>query len=105
MTLKYRALCLLKNARRWVKDYEKIAANTKLQNEIRQRKKLEHEILRVGEREQRRIGQDLHDTLCQELTAAAFLLQSMANRAAADARQTALFSEEHVCGRNPRKSE
>ncbi len=69
---------------------ELVAANTELQNEISQRKKLEQEILRVSEREKRRIGQDLHDTLCQELTAAAFLLQSMANKTPAE---SAAFSE------------
>ena len=51
-------------------------ANRKLQTEIERRVKLEQEILQISEREQRRIGQDLHDSLCQELTAAAFFLQS-----------------------------
>lgn len=32
-------------------------------------RELEHEIVRVSEREQRRIGQDLHDGLCQHLAA------------------------------------
>lgn len=56
------------------------AANESLQREMEQRVRLEREILSVSERERRRIGQDLHDTLCQELAAAAFLLQSMANK-------------------------
>ena len=42
--------------------------------------KLEQEILQVSEREKRRIGQDLHDSLCQELAAAAFFLQSTARK-------------------------
>jgi PAS domain S-box-containing protein len=54
------------------------ATNRKLQAEIERRLKLEQEILQISEREQRRIGQDLHDTLCQELTAAAFFLKSTA---------------------------
>ncbi len=33
---------------------------------------LEHEIARVSEREQRRIGQDLHDSVCQSLAAIQF---------------------------------
>ena len=56
------------------------AANRKLQKEIAQRVKLEQEILEVSEREQRRIGQDLHDSLCQELAAAAFFLRSTAKK-------------------------
>ena len=35
--------------------------------DITERKRLEQEILAVSEREQRRIGQDLHDDLCQRL--------------------------------------
>ena len=56
------------------------AANRKLQKEIAQRVKLEQEILEVSEREQRRIGQDLHDSLCQDLAAAAFFLRSTAKK-------------------------
>src|SRR5262249_33020592 len=36
---------------------------------IQQNRELEHEIVRVSEREQRRIGQDLHDSICQNLAA------------------------------------
>jgi signal transduction histidine kinase len=39
---------------------------------------LEREILEVTERERAAISQDLHDSLCQELTATAFLLKSRA---------------------------
>lgn len=42
-----------------------------LNAEMRARELLEAEILSVSEREQRRIGHDLHDTLCQHLTATA----------------------------------
>ena len=35
--------------------------------DITERKRLEQEILAVSEREQRRIGEDLHDDLCQRL--------------------------------------
>ena len=35
--------------------------------DITERKRLEREILEISEREQRRIGQDLHDGLCQHL--------------------------------------
>lgn len=40
--------------------------------EIAERERLEDEILNVAEREQQRIGRDLHDGLGQQLTAAAF---------------------------------
>jgi signal transduction histidine kinase len=41
---------------------------------------LEGEILEISDREQRRIGQELHDSLCQHLTAVAFMSRSMAER-------------------------
>jgi two-component system, LuxR family, sensor kinase FixL len=45
--------------------------------DISERKQLEREILEASEREQRKIGHDLHDGLCQELAGIAFLVQSM----------------------------
>ncbi len=41
---------------------------------------LEGEILAISDREQRRIGQDLHDSLCQHLTAIAYMARSVALR-------------------------
>lgn len=41
---------------------------------------LEGEILEISDREQRRLGQDLHDSLCQHLTAIAFMARSVAMR-------------------------
>ena len=43
--------------------------------EITERKQLEQEILEVSSREQRRIGQDLHDGLCQQLAGIELLAQ------------------------------
>jgi PAS domain S-box-containing protein len=54
------------------------SANQLLQEEAKRRRNLEAEILLISEREKRRFGQDLHDSLCQELAATAFLLQSKA---------------------------
>ena len=54
------------------------AMNETLEQEMTQRHKLEREILQVTERERANISQDLHDSLCQELTATAFLLKSQA---------------------------
>ena len=42
-----------------------------LTNEMQERARLEKEILEISEREQRRIGHDLHDSICQHLTATA----------------------------------
>jgi signal transduction histidine kinase len=55
-------------------------ANTGLKSEIARRKGLEGEILAVSDREQQRLGQELHDGLCQHLTAVAFMARSMALR-------------------------
>ena len=55
-------------------------ANTELKSEIERRKGLEGEILAVSDREQQRLGQELHDGLCQHLTAVAFMTRSMALR-------------------------
>jgi signal transduction histidine kinase len=41
--------------------------------DITRRKQLEREILEISNREQRRIGQDLHDSLCQHLAGIGFM--------------------------------
>lgn len=46
-----------------------------LSSEIQERTRLEKEILEISEREQRKIGHDLHDNLGQHLTATAFASQ------------------------------
>lgn len=51
-----------------------------LTDEMKERERLEEEILRVSEREQRRIGHDLHDSLCQHLTGTAFAAQALGER-------------------------
>jgi PAS domain S-box-containing protein len=45
--------------------------------DISRRKRLEKEILEIREREQRRIGHDLHDDLCQQLASIEFLSQAL----------------------------
>lgn len=47
--------------------------------DITRRVELEHDILRAVENEQRRIGRDLHDDLCQQLSGLEFLSQTLAN--------------------------
>ena len=46
--------------------------NGQLLNQIRERQQLEALVLNISEREQQRIGQDLHDGLCQQLTGIKF---------------------------------
>ena len=50
-------------------------ANEALRAENAERRRLEFDILRVSELEQRRIGRDLHDGLCQELAGIAYLFE------------------------------
>ena len=49
--------------------------------DVTERQSLEREILEVSNREQQRIGSDLHDGLGQELTGVALLLRGLANKA------------------------
>jgi PAS domain S-box-containing protein len=55
-------------------------ANQELQSEIKRRKGLEGQILEISDREQERLGQELHDGLCQQLTAIGFLARATALR-------------------------
>ena len=55
-------------------------ANKAMKDEIARRKGLEGEILEISDREQQRLGQELHDGLCQHLTAVAFMARSVAIR-------------------------
>ena len=55
-------------------------AVTKLEAEIQNRQRLELEILEISEREQSRLGQDLHDGLGQELSGIAMLSEVLAKR-------------------------
>jgi signal transduction histidine kinase len=56
--------------------------NKQLLKEIEGRKSLEKEILNVSEREQRRIGQELHDSLGQQLTGIAFMIKVLERKLA-----------------------
>jgi signal transduction histidine kinase len=53
-----------------------------LTREIAERERLERDLLAVSEREQRRIGQDLHDGLCQHLTGTALAGHVLAEKLA-----------------------
>ena len=57
--------------------------------DITELKRLEKEVIEISENEQRRIGQDLHDGLGQELTGLAFLSQNVGRKLAEDDRPEA----------------
>ena len=48
--------------------------------DISDRKRLEQEMLQISEQEQQRIGQDIHDDLCQQLAAISCLVQAAQQR-------------------------
>lgn len=52
-------------------------ANAKLRASISERKRLEHELLEITERERRRIGLDLHDDLGQKLSGIALMTKGL----------------------------
>jgi PAS domain S-box-containing protein len=56
---------------------------TGIVRDISERKRLEREILEIGDREKRRISQDLHDSLGQLLTGIGFRCKSLENKLAA----------------------
>jgi PAS domain S-box-containing protein len=58
------------------------------------RRQLEKEVLEVSNREQQRIGNDLHDGLGQELTGIALLLRGLENRALREAPELSSSIEE-----------
>ena len=51
--------------------------NAKLQTAITERKRLEHELLEITEKERRRIGLDLHDDLGQKLSGIALMTKGL----------------------------
>jgi len=51
-----------------------------LASELAERKRLENEIIVISEREQHRIGRDIHDSLCQHLTGTALAEQFLVEK-------------------------
>ena len=68
-------------------------ANAKLETAIAERKRLEHELLDITEKERRRIGLDLHDDLGQKLSGIALMTKGLelklAKQKAAEAQEAA----------------
>ena len=69
---------------------------TALTEEMFERDRLEKEVLEISEREQRRIGYDLHDGLGQHLTATALAGQVLGNRLAERAQNGEAAAAERV---------
>jgi len=64
-------------------------ANASLSEEIKERARLEQELLDAGERERQRLGRDLHDDLGQLLTGIGFLSGAVERKLSAQARPEA----------------
>ena len=67
-------------------------------HDLTERKKLEAEILHTAAEEQRRIGQDLHDGVGQEVTGLGYLAQSLAETLSQDAPRQAELARKIVDG-------
>ena len=66
-------------------------ANEELRQEMCLRLQTEHEILQISEREQRRIGHDLHDGICQELAGISFSLEGIVRKISAQRPERSLL--------------
>jgi signal transduction histidine kinase len=54
--------------------------NDQLQKQIEDRKRLERELLSIIEQERKRTGQELHDSIGQQLTGIAFMMESLGEK-------------------------
>jgi signal transduction histidine kinase len=59
---------------------QRMAAQRKMEDEMNERQRLEREIAIVGDGERRRLGQELHDGVCQQVTAALLRCQALERR-------------------------
>jgi len=67
----------------------KIIGASKVARDITERKRLEREILEISDREQRRIGHDLHDGLCQHLAGIELMSQVLEQKLEPQSRDAA----------------
>jgi signal transduction histidine kinase len=63
------------------------ASNLEMHRQAAERREMQQAILEISEREQQRIGHDLHDGLGQELTGVAFLSKALAEGLASEGRR------------------
>lgn len=72
-------------------------ANTELTREMERRKRLEREVHEVSNRTMQRIGQDLHDDLCQHLAGIA-MLASVVRRSLPDGEEASAAAIDNITG-------
>jgi PAS domain S-box-containing protein len=65
-------------------------------NDVTERKRLEHEIIQISNREQQRIGNDLHDGLGQDLTGIALMLRGIVAQLRKEGSPTSLDVEDVI---------
>jgi PAS domain S-box-containing protein len=75
-------------------EQERLVHSRWFTRDITRRVELEREILAISEREQRRLGHDLHDDLCQQLAGIEFLSQRLASDLAARSAASAPHAKE-----------
>jgi signal transduction histidine kinase len=56
---------------------ERTAAQHRIEDEMHERQRLEREMAAIGDQERRRLGQELHDGVCQQMTAALLRCQAL----------------------------
>jgi PAS domain S-box-containing protein len=81
-----------------VSEIESLKLFTGIHRDLTQRKQLEREVVEVASLEQRRIGQDLHDSVAQELTALNLLATDLAETLRADPASAAPLVERMAQG-------
>jgi signal transduction histidine kinase len=88
---------LMATGRPLIDDTGKVQGGVVVLSDITARKRMEKQITDISDREQRRIGQDLHDSLCQHLVSVAFagelLRENLARQSAPEAAQAEAIVE------------
>jgi signal transduction histidine kinase len=73
-------LWLTVTGRPLIDEHGRIQGGVVVYNDISSRKLMEKEITEISDREQRRIGQDLHDNLCQHMVSIAFAAELLRDK-------------------------
>ncbi|HLW64666.1 MAG TPA: PAS domain S-box protein [Gemmataceae bacterium] len=81
-----------------VSEIEHLGLFTGIHRDLTDRKRLEREVLEAASLEQRRIGQDLHDTVAQELTALSMLAKDLAETVQSDPAKAPKLAEQMAQG-------
>ena len=88
---------LMATGRPLIDENGKVQGGVVVLSDITSRKRMEKQITDISDREQRRIGQDLHDSLCQHLVSVAFagelLRENLARQSAPEAAQAEAIVE------------